>query len=73
MEMGFWDALFGRSKKREKDVSDPADNFFSDEDDYVFRERVYNRDPAFRQREEDRDTVDEIKRERGDDNEDADS
>ncbi len=44
-------------------TEDPADNFFSDEDDYVFREPDANRAP-FSQREEDRDSLDDPDRNR---------
>jgi hypothetical protein len=42
---------------------DPADNFFSDEDDFAFREPDANRGP-FSQREEDRDSLDDPDRNR---------
>lgn len=42
---------------------DPADNFFSDEDDYAFREPAYNRG-EFSQREEDRDSLEDPDRNR---------
>ncbi|HSD61456.1 MAG TPA: hypothetical protein VLC55_11445 [Burkholderiales bacterium] len=42
---------------------DPADNFFSDEDDFTFREPDYNRG-AFSQREEDRDSLEDPDRNR---------
>lgn len=42
---------------------DPGDNFFSDEDDFVFREPDANRG-AFSQREEDRDSLDDPDRNR---------
>lgn len=42
---------------------DPADNFFSDGDDFVFREPDANRGP-FSQREEDRDSMEDPDRNR---------
>jgi hypothetical protein len=50
-----------RSEDHERD--DPADNFFSDEDDFAFREPEHNRG-AFSQREEDRDSLDDPDRDR---------
>ncbi len=44
-------------------ADDPADNFFSDEDDLAFREPDANRGP-FSQREEDRDSLDDPDRNR---------
>lgn len=45
------------------ELDDPADNFFSDEDDYAFREPDYNRG-TFSQREEDRDSLEDPDRSR---------
>jgi len=46
----------GRGRAKAAAADDPADNFFSDEDDFVFREPDANRG-AFSQREEDRDSL----------------
>ena len=50
------------SSERE-DRENTADNFFSDEDDFTFREPEHNRGP-FSQREEDRDGLDDLDRSR---------
>jgi hypothetical protein len=65
--MGFWKALFGRlAWKTPEAQPDPADNPFSDEDDFSARERTPLPPRWLRQREEDPDTVAEMRRDSGD-------
>jgi hypothetical protein len=51
------------SRSEDHEPDDPADNFFSDQDDFAFREPEHNRG-AFSQREEDRDSLDDPDRDR---------
>ena len=60
--MGLLKLLFGKRKKSE-DGGDPADNPYSDDDDFSFRDREAARLGDSQHREEDRDTVDEMRRE----------
>lgn len=54
----------GRNTRSDREEGeDPGDNFFSDEDDFVFREPEHNRGP-FSQREEDRDGLEDPDRSR---------
>jgi len=59
--MGLLKLLFGKRVKR--DDGDPADNPYSDDDDFSFRDREAARLGDSQHREEDRDTVDEMRRE----------
>ena len=64
--MGFWKALFGRlSTKTPEAEGDPADNPFSDEDDFSARERTPLPPRPLRQREEDPDTLAGMRRDSG--------
>jgi len=60
--MGLLKLLFGKRAK-ERDDSDPADNPYSDDDDFSFRDRKAARLGDSKHREEDAGTVEEIKRE----------
>jgi hypothetical protein len=62
--MGLLKLLFGKSRNR--DVDDPADNPYSDDDDFSFRDRAAARLGGSRHREEDADTVEEMRRESAD-------
>ena len=64
--MGFWKALFGRLSTKTPEVApDPADNPFSDEDDFSARERTPLPPRPLRQREEDPDTLAGMRRDSG--------
>jgi hypothetical protein len=63
--MGLLKLLFGKRKKSE-DGGDPADNPYSDDDDFSFRDREAARLGDSQHREADRDTVDEMRRETDD-------
>ena len=63
--MGLLKLLFGKRAKRGDD-DDPADNPYSDDDDFAFRDREAARLGGSKHREEDRDTVDEMRRESDD-------
>lgn len=64
--MGFWKALFGRLSANTPEVAtDPADNPFSDEDDFSARERTPLPPRPLRQREEDPDTLAGMRRDSG--------
>ena len=60
--MGLLKLLFGTRAKRDDD-DDPADNPYSDDDDFSFRDREAARMGDSKHREEDRDTVEEARRE----------
>ena len=60
--MGLLKLLFGQRAKRNDD-DDPADNPYSDDDDFSFRDRAAARLGDSKHREEDRDTVEEMRRE----------
>ena len=62
--MGLLKLLFGKRAKRDDD--DPADNPYSDDDDFPFRDREAARLGDSKHREEDRDTVEEMRRESDD-------
>ena len=62
--MGLLRLLFGKTKNRDDD--DPADNPYSDDDDFPFRDREAARLGDSKHREEDRDTVEEMRRESDD-------
>ena len=59
--MGLLKLLFGKRAKRDDD-EDPADNPYSDDDDFPFRDRDAARLGDSKHREEDRDTVEEMRR-----------
>ena len=60
--MGLLKLLFGKRAKRDDD-DDPAVNPYSYDDDFSFRDREAARLGDSKHREEDRDTVDEKRRE----------
>ena len=62
--MGLLKLLFGKRTKVDDD--DPADNPYSDDDDFSFRDRAAARLGDSRHREEDADTVEEMRRQTGD-------
>jgi len=63
--MGLLKLLFGNRTKRD-DEDDAADNPYSDDDDFPFRDREAARLGDSKHREEDRDTVEEMRRESDD-------
>lgn len=63
--MGLLKLLFGKRRKSD-DEDDPADNPYSDDDDFAFRDRAAARLGDSKQREEDRDTVEEMWRDSAD-------
>ena len=62
--MGLLKLLLG--KRATGDGDDPADNPYLDDDDFSFRDREAARVGDSKHREEDRDTVEEMRRETGD-------
>ena len=60
--MGLLKLLFGTRTKRDDD-DDPADNPYSDDDDFSFRDREAARLADSKHREEDLDTVEDARRE----------
>ena len=63
--MGLLKLLFGKRAERDGDDDDPADNPYSDDDDFPFRDREAAKLGESKHREEDRDTVEEQERESG--------
>ena len=63
--MGLLKLLFGKRAQRDDD-DDPADNPYSDDDDFSFRDREAARLGDSKHREEERDTVEEMRRESDD-------
>ena len=63
--VGLLKLLFGKQRKSEDD-DDPADNPYSNDDDFSFRDCAAARLGDSKHREEDRDTVEEMRRESDD-------